>query len=984
MKRKNTTRNALLTSIISMLLCVSMLVGATFAWFTDSVESGRNTIAAGNLDVELYANGVKVDSSTILFDDVNPNLWEPGAVAYENLQVKNVGSLALQYTLELNVLDETVVNGYKLSDVIKVGVINEEINANATRDDVIGKVTTWTKLSRFKLGMNALKLEGGQNSDVFGIVLYWQPDTDYNDENGNNDNNYNMNNENQGEVLKLDIGVSLIATQVMHESDSFGEDYDAEATPWIGAINTDWYFANTDATEFTINTVDELAGLAAIVNGTATAPVTTYAVGSEATTVQDSFKGKTIKLGADIDLAFSTWTPIGNSSYSFQGTFDGGNNTISNLKITGNGSYIGLFGSTTVGEIKNLTVENANITGRLYVGVVSGNPYTTKYTNITVKGHVEVNGMSYVGGVGGKNAYANWDNITVDVDDTSYVKAVSTENGVAYRTYVGGVIGFMGEGGHKVSNVTSNIDVVGDICDVGGIVGIAHYGNQFENITCTGDVTITGATEAGDAEEIGGIAGVWHNGGSDITFTNCSFTGNLSANITEGVDLTDNTITGKAYSASGNGKLIIDGKTTSTIKAENLKDTVNAAQNGDTVYVTGGKTDLPTLSNKEGLTIIGAADGSTVIGGENASTGFGGNFGKDTTIQNLTFTGGTNGVRYSYAQGGTSTFDNCTFAGDSTYGFHIDQSNGATFIFNNCTFSGFNAFAGDLVKVVFNNCTFLSNGNYGHTNIWSVGEFNNCTWGAGTSVSPAGDGQLYFDGVEESYHHEYIGSLKDLRNFRTSVDKGDTWKGQMVVLVADIDLAGGYWYPIKGAFAGTFDGQGHTIKNMDLAHEYVSSLSNVGFFTNVSSTAVIKNVTFDNANVYGEHYVGVIVGWEGNENANATIDNCHVINSTITCNTDANNDNGDKAGGIVGYAVSLNITNCSVKDTTIKAYRDFGGIIGYAHKSVVVANNTVENVTLVIDNDVNYKNYTTDAEHDGNPVVGEAVASAKVENNTVK
>ena len=62
-----------------------------------------------------------------------------------------------------------------------------------------------------------------------------------------------------------------------------------------------------------------------------------------------------------------------------------------------------------------------------------------------------------------------------------------------------------------------------------------------------------------------------------------------------------------------------------------------------------------------------------------------------------------------------------------------------------------------------------------------------------------------------------------------------------------------------------------------------------------------------------------------------------------------------------------------------------GGILGYANGAkVTVKDNTVENVTLVIDNDVNYKNYTTDAEHDANPVVGEAVTGANVSNNTVK
>lgn len=53
-KSKNTKR-ALLASVLSLILCVTMLIGSTFAWFTDSVTSGKNKIVAGNLDVELYA-----------------------------------------------------------------------------------------------------------------------------------------------------------------------------------------------------------------------------------------------------------------------------------------------------------------------------------------------------------------------------------------------------------------------------------------------------------------------------------------------------------------------------------------------------------------------------------------------------------------------------------------------------------------------------------------------------------------------------------------------------------------------------------------------------------------------------------------------------------------------------------------------------------------------------------------------------------------
>ena len=243
-----------------------------------------------------------------------------------------------------------------------------------------------------------------------------------------------------------------------------------------------------------------------------------------ATTVNKgiTYSGKVVKLANDIDLGNMEWTPIGNSTHTFQGTFDGDNHTISNLVVTGYNSNVGLFGFTTNGEVKNLTVNNASVSGRLNVGVVAGTPYTSKYTDINVTGHVEVNGMAYVGGVGGKNAYADWTDITVDVDDTSYVNANSVENGTAYRTYVGGVIGFMGEGGHKFENITSNIDVYGSTCDVGGITGIAHYGNKFINCSSSGDIYMEDAAE----NEIGGIAGVWHNGGSPVLMENCSFAGN--------------------------------------------------------------------------------------------------------------------------------------------------------------------------------------------------------------------------------------------------------------------------------------------------------------------------------------------------------------------------------------------------------------------------------------------------------------------------
>ena len=323
----------------------------------------------------------------------------------------------------------------------------------------------------------------------------------------------------------------------------------------------------------------ELAYIAQLVNGTLDPDNVT----TRTAVAADNLAGKTIKLMNDIDLYNNAWTPIGNKDNIFKGTFDGQDHIIYNLVVRGgSSSNQGLFGVTHDGEIKNLVIKNAKVAGRLNVGVVAGQPYTTKYTNITVQGHVEVNGMAYVGGVGGKDAYADWTNITVDVDETSYVKANSVENGTAYRTYVGGVVGFNGEGNHKFSNIESNINVEGSTCDVGGLFGIAHYGNQFEDCTCSGNVTIT-TDVVENAVEMGGIAGVWHNGGQDVVFTDCSFSGELSTpNITEEVDFYYGGLVGAPYSATGTGKLIISGTQYVRSLAE-LQAAVNAAAEDVTI-----------------------------------------------------------------------------------------------------------------------------------------------------------------------------------------------------------------------------------------------------------------------------------------------------------------------------------------------------------------------------------------------------------------
>ena len=252
----------------------------------------------------------------------------------------------------------------------------------------------------------------------------------------------------------------------------------------------------------------------------------------------NSYKGWTVTLTDNIDLNNEEWTPIGKSEKTFQGIFDGNGKTVSNLKTGGKSqSDVGFFGVTTDGEIKNLTIENAKVTGYLDVGVVAGTPYTSKYTDITVKGNIEVNGFAYVGGAFGKNAYANITNVDILAKEGSYVKAYS---GI-YRTYVGGLVGFMGEGNITVSDCDVKIDVTGSTCDIGGLLGILHYGNKLENCTYGGSIALDNELsnlDSGDETEFGALVGVSHDqNGTTTKILDCTAT--VISAVRCGEDITD-------------------------------------------------------------------------------------------------------------------------------------------------------------------------------------------------------------------------------------------------------------------------------------------------------------------------------------------------------------------------------------------------------------------------------------------------------------
>ena len=119
----------------------------------------------------------------------------------------------------------------------------------------------------------------------------------------------------------------------------------------------------------------------------------------------NSYSGKTVRLGRDLDLNNQAWTPIGRSGSAFSGTFDGNGMTLSNLYVENTESeFAGLFGMLNTGTVKNLNVHNASVKGLSSVGVIAGG-YTGKIENCHVTGLIQVEGSYKVGGIIGY-AYA--------------------------------------------------------------------------------------------------------------------------------------------------------------------------------------------------------------------------------------------------------------------------------------------------------------------------------------------------------------------------------------------------------------------------------------------------------------------------------------------------------------------------------------------------------------------------------------------------
>ncbi len=238
MTNSKSTKRALMTSALATLLCVAMLIGTTFAWFTDSASTGVNKIQSGSLDmeVEYTLDGVTwkpLDESTDLF---GAGKFEPGYTRLVAFRISNNGDLAFKYKIGMHVVSETKgVNKageeFALSDYLKVKTSPVQ-SANDIGDIMLSYALTnrtnsipWTEnnFADFSIEKAAngqdFTISAGGGAQYFMMQVY-MPTTVGNEANAISED----------KEPTISFGVEFDATQAPVENDSYDNQYDKDAT----------------------------------------------------------------------------------------------------------------------------------------------------------------------------------------------------------------------------------------------------------------------------------------------------------------------------------------------------------------------------------------------------------------------------------------------------------------------------------------------------------------------------------------------------------------------------------------------------------------------------------------------------------------------------------------------------------------------------------------------------------------------------------
>ncbi len=749
--------------------------------------------------------------------------------------------------------------------------------------------------------------------------------------------------------------------------------------------DTAWYDAEKDT--FTLSTPAELAGLAAIVNGTA------------AEIEQDTFAGKTIRLGADLDLSAYEWVPIGgaaekvsltvssqedldaaitehklvyddkgnsytvgaakNPSYAegmtyyylngayFAGVFDGNGHTITNLKAETDAGYAGLFGNVS-GTVENFAVSGSvtvNGGGDYAGGVVGMLSEGGRIADVTADVTVRADVLYNVGGIVGF--------VGTPLSDSSKANTI-----VERCVHSGAVLGYQKVGGVAGENagVIRQCVNIGDVDaantgsknGVGGIVGRNGNNNTASETGTVEDCYNTGRIGNDQLKWVGGIVG-FQNALSSVK--NCYNLGQVSGiGQTNGlVGINEGTVSNSyflntVYSIDANGVYggtvdeITGAKTEAELKAAAMVETLGAnwAADSDVKPINGGYPLLQWQSARNTVSVTFQLEPSTAVVSVTDSQGMPVTAGEDGAY--LLAVGET----YSYqvtAEGYTTQKDTFTATENKTIAVSLKAQGG-----QEPTIPEMDLKSADWDGKTIDVSWYFSNPDAKRYYIGTAAEFagvaalvnglvnESKTW---VYVGPNDEGyQEYYSGKDWNSNKEFVktSSGESGGNNQSTDDYSygiEDFRNVTITLMDDLDMSDGNYMPIGGQYL---------MEKNDSSTKIGSSFC--GFLDGDGCTVKIKCDRYSSGNYGDGQAVGLIgrLGVHDDEKDNAPSD-VGVADLVVKGSVKGNRSVGGVVGKIGKTKDGATIECCanfaSVTGTDAKGT---GGIVGAAWNGGTVEN----------------------------------------------
>ena len=703
-------------------------------------------------------------------------------------------------------------------------------------------------------------------------------------------------------------------------------------TMTVQTARAQWSGSGTEADPYKITSTSDLDALATNVNSGTTYENTYFRLENN------------IEYGGGSTTS-TNFTPIGNNTYdhTFRGNFNGNHMTISGVRVYRNGgnddySFVGIFGATYgKAEIYDLTVSDAVFTGYRYVGGIVGFQRGGTVTRCTVTSSVYIyapdsDGAQWHGGISGSNSGKVTNCVSSATLRMGNAYAQHCYGGIVGQNY-GTVSGCLAEGA-DVPNATT---YYGAICGKNESSG-STSGNYYRNCKVNGTATangfgLQGADVSGQAEPGIIVSGITTNftvspvaltiGGHDYFAANSELT--IGTGDVNKVFVTFTATGATATSLSAD-------KTTATVTLGTANVTVSA-----TVKTIGGTTE-------DGLTwsLGGTNYTELTIGGTGPMQNYQyttGNVWKTkapwgTDITSVTIGDGVTSI-------GDFAFIGCENVASVTIGSGVTSIGiGAINHCDQMTTVTLPASVTTIAYAAFENCQKLETVYINHDGEVSLtGSHDNAfnapllqyiafssPAGALANTKESGNWVRYKDNIRARFGNQLftatneggtpayaITNESDLRNLAAAVNAGNDGNGKTFRQTLDITMTGGNFTPIgTNMFCGTYDGGNHDIIGLTISKEY----GNIGLFGRIWGAAHLHDITLVSPTVTAATMsysidLGAVVGLcEGDK---PVVENCHVINPTVSATS-----SGTKhVGAIIGtiWSKDATVTNCYFYDS---------------------------------------------------------------------